>query len=102
MENIVRKGEIACYKQFLLFSHKFSTLHGTYISFSMHFKMASAICFNLDQSKILSSGNELNPGSAVGILNYLYGKKNAYSWSGKKFLLINPLKVPPLPIKQVR
>ena len=27
----------------------------------MHFKMSSAICFNLDQSKILSSGNALNP-----------------------------------------
>ena len=26
----------------------------------MHFKMSSAICFNLDQSKILSSGNGLN------------------------------------------
>ena len=26
----------------------------------MHFKMSSAICFNLDQSKILSSCNELN------------------------------------------
>ena len=25
----------------------------------MHFKMSSAICFNLDQSKILSSGNRL-------------------------------------------
>ena len=25
----------------------------------MHFKMPSAICFNLDQSKILSSGNGL-------------------------------------------
>ena len=25
----------------------------------MHFKMSSAICFNLDQSKILSSGNGL-------------------------------------------
>ena len=25
----------------------------------MHFKMLSAICFNLDQSKIMSSGNEL-------------------------------------------
>ena len=25
----------------------------------MHFKMLSAICFNLDQSKILSSGNGL-------------------------------------------
>ena len=25
----------------------------------MHFKVSSAICFNLDQSKILSSGNGL-------------------------------------------
>ena len=25
----------------------------------MHFKMLSAICFNLEQSKILSSGNKL-------------------------------------------
>ena len=35
----------------------FSTLYGTYFSFQMHFKMSSAICFNLDQSNILSSGN---------------------------------------------
>ena len=28
----------------------------------MHFKMSSAICFNLDQSKILSSGNGLRTG----------------------------------------
>ena len=26
----------------------------------MHFKMSSAICFNLNQSKILSSGNEIS------------------------------------------
>ena len=32
VENIVRKGEIACNKQFLLFS-QFSTLYGTYFSF---------------------------------------------------------------------
>ena len=25
----------------------------------MHFKLSSAICFNLDQSKILLSGNDL-------------------------------------------
>ena len=43
MEYIVRKGEI-------------SPLYGTYFSF----KMSSAICFNLDQSKILSSGNEIS------------------------------------------
>ena len=29
-------------------------------SFQMHFKILSAICVNLDQSKILSSGYELN------------------------------------------
>ena len=33
----------------------FSTLYGAYFSFYMHF--LSAICFKLDQSKILSSGN---------------------------------------------
>ena len=27
----------------------------------MHFKMLSGTCFNLDQFKILSSGNGLNP-----------------------------------------
>ena len=34
-----------------------STLYGT--SFSFHCKMWSVICFNLDQSKVLSSGNGL-------------------------------------------
>ena len=38
----------------------FSTQNGTYFSFLMHFKMLSAICFNFDQSKILSSGNGLS------------------------------------------
>ena len=37
----------------------FSILYGTYFPFEMHFKMLSAICFNSDQSKILSSGNGL-------------------------------------------
>ena len=37
----------------------FSTQYDTYFSFSMHFKMSSAISFNLDQSKILLSGNGL-------------------------------------------
>ena len=58
--NIVRKGEIACNKQFLLLLTIFSTLYGTYFSFQMHFKVSSAICFNLDQSKILLSCNGLN------------------------------------------
>ena len=31
----------------------------------MHFKMSSAICFNLDQSKILLSGNGLKPNSQI-------------------------------------
>ena len=38
----------------------FSTLYGTYFSFKMHFKMSSAVSCNLDQFKILSSGNGLN------------------------------------------
>ena len=37
----------------------FSTLYDTYFPFEIHFNMSSAICFNLDQSKILSSGNGL-------------------------------------------
>ena len=37
----------------------FSTLYGTYFLFLIHFKMSYAICFNLDQSKILLSGNGL-------------------------------------------
>ena len=49
----MRKREIGCDKQFLLFSY------GTYFSFEIHCKMSSAICLNLDQSKILSSGKEL-------------------------------------------
>ena len=53
MENNVRKGEIACNKQFLLFSQCFLP-YVTYIFlFQMHFKMSSAISFNF------SSGNGL-------------------------------------------
>ena len=37
----------------------FDTLYGTYFPFQTHCKMLSAICFNLDQSEILSSGNGL-------------------------------------------
>ena len=59
---MVRKGEIACNKQFLLFSLCFLPY--------MAFKMSSAICFNLDQSKILSSG---------------YGLKVALQILGQKF-----------------
>ena len=38
--------------------------------------MSSAICFNLDQSKILSSGNGLNPG-AIDKLQNIKGKVEA-------------------------
>ena len=55
----MRKGKISCKKQFLLFPKMFSNLYGTYLSFEMHFKMLSAFCFTLNQSKILSSGNGL-------------------------------------------
>ena len=37
----------------------FSTPYGTYFSFEVHFEVSSAICFNLDQSKIFLSGNGL-------------------------------------------
>ena len=54
-ENIVRKGEIPCYKQFLLFSPCF-----LYPIWNLLF-ILNLVCnsFTLDQSKILSSGNEL-------------------------------------------
>ena len=55
-----KKGEIACNKHFFLISQCFLPLYDTYFSPQMHFKMSSAICFNLDQSKILSSGNGLD------------------------------------------
>ena len=37
----------------------FSPLFGTYFSLKMDFQI-SAICFNLDESKVLSSGNGLS------------------------------------------
>ena len=42
-----------------LFLTMFSTNYGTYFSLIMHFKILSAIFFNLDQSNILLSGKEL-------------------------------------------
>ena len=54
----MKKGKIA--KQAISpFLTMFSTLYATYFSFQMHFKMSSTICFNLDQSKLLSSDNGL-------------------------------------------
>ena len=78
VENIMRKGVNACNKQFLLFSQCFlsymslifhSILYVTYFSFQIYSKMTSAICFNLDQSKILSSGNGLRKGDHIFCLS---------------------------------
>ena len=57
VESIVRKGDIDCNKQFLLFSQWFLPYMALIFSFQMHFKMSSAIGLDLDQFKILSSGN---------------------------------------------
>ena len=49
-----------CLQQAVLpFLSVFSTQCGTYFSFSIHFEMSPAICFNLDQSNILSFGDGL-------------------------------------------
>ena len=53
----MRKGEISCHKQFLLFSQCFVPCMVLIFYFKCTFKMLSAICFNLDQSKVLLSGN---------------------------------------------
>ena len=52
----------------------FSTLYGTYFSFSMH----SAICLNLDQSKVLSSGNRLIP-TLFTFGSYCYFKEKTFT-----------------------
>ena len=59
VENIVRKREIACNKQFLIFSQCFLAYVALIFHFKCIFRMSSAIGFKLDQSKILSSGNGL-------------------------------------------
>ena len=47
----------------------FSTLFGTYLLLQIHIKMSSAICFNLDLSKILLSGNGLKEKPCWGMGN---------------------------------
>ena len=61
MENNVRKGEIICNKLFLLFSQCFLpyTVFIFHFKCMLHLKMSSAVCFYLDQSKIVSPGNGL-------------------------------------------
>ena len=51
-----------CNKQFFLFSQCFLYYMALILHFICTSKMLSAICFNLDQSKILSSGNGLRKG----------------------------------------
>ena len=68
VENTVGKGEIAHYEQFLLFPLCFQkacfpeaskgVIVWEWVKFTL--KMSSAISFNLDQSKILLSGNGYN------------------------------------------
>ena len=59
VENTVGKGEIACYEQFLLFPQCFQKAcfpgASKVVIVWERVKMSSAICFNLDQSNILSS-----------------------------------------------
>ena len=53
IENIVRKGEIACYKQFLLFSQCFLHLNIFGVSKCGIVWYWVEYAFNLDQSEIL-------------------------------------------------
>ena len=55
----MRKEEIACNKQFLLFPTMFSTMYDTYFSFKYTLKCCLQSLSILDQSKILSSDNGL-------------------------------------------
>ena len=56
----------------------FSTLYGTYFYFKWTLiKISSAICFNLDQSKISSSGTGLN----------IARKATEEAWQKQKYLL---------------
>ena len=57
----------------------------------MHFKMSSALCFDLDQSKILSFGTGLtlsqtNPGFYVSAVQALKKKKKTL-WEKEKLLV---------------
>ena len=74
----MRKGEIACNKQFLLFSQCFLPYMVLIFHFKCTLKMSSAISFHLDKSKILLSVNGLtllqlkigNMQTEVGYISY--------------------------------
>ena len=53
----------------------------------MHFKMLSAICCNLDQSKILSSGN----GTILSVSNFLCIQNEPRSLCRSCFSMIQPV-----------
>ena len=82
----MRKGEIACNKLSLIFHNVFYAIMANMgLIFNFKFKMSSAICFNLDQSKILLSGNGLRKLKAFAddesniakmIISILYKVKN--------------------------
>ena len=74
LENTVRKEKIARYEHISPFPTVFSTLFKNFQSFSSHLKLLSANCFNLDQSKILSSGNGLTVFRTISTLTTLTKK----------------------------
>ena len=92
----MRKGEIACNKQFLLLSQFFLP----YMALISHFKCTLKCHFNLDQSKILSSGYGFTLYHTIPTLNDLVKKsfekimgigENAGSWH---FLLFHQWVLP--------
>ena len=72
VENIVRKGEIACYKQFLLFSQCFCTLYGTFFFF-VYFK---CILKCLQSVSIWTSLTILSSGNGLSVLPYVTPQKS--------------------------
>ena len=66
MEKVMRKGEIACYKQFLLVSQCFYPIWHLFLILNA-LSIVVCNCFNLDQSTILSSGNRLTLSQTTNI-----------------------------------
>ena len=50
----------------------FPILYGIYVPFYLHFKMLSAIRFNLEQSKILPSGNGLKYNKSINKFSAMF------------------------------
>ena len=74
-ENTEGKVEIARNEQFLLFPTVFTTRLENFLLFSSNLKLSSADCFNLDLSKILSSGNGLKTEILFGMGRKHCGKR---------------------------